>query len=182
VLLAAMSERHEGLTEHNDSVAALAERLAERLRVAPDQVQTIRQAAELHDVGKVAIPDEILSKPGPLTDDEWVFMRQHTIIGERIMSAAPALAQVATLVRASHERHDGSGYPDGFAGDEIPIGARIIAACDTFAAIVSDRPYRAARSQADAIRELERCAGSQLDPDVVAALIELLSAPVRAAA
>jgi diguanylate cyclase (GGDEF)-like protein/putative nucleotidyltransferase with HDIG domain len=100
VLLATMSERHEGLTEHNNSVAALAERLAERLGLASEQVETIRRAAELHDVGKVAIPDEILSKPGPLTEDEWVFMRQHSVIGERILSAAPALAQVAALVRA----------------------------------------------------------------------------------
>jgi diguanylate cyclase (GGDEF)-like protein len=182
VLLATMGERNEGLTEHNHSVAAIAERLAERLGLAAEQIETIRHAAELHDLGKVAIPDEILSKPGPLTGDEWVFMRQHSIIGERILSAAPALAQVATLVRASHERYDGSGYPDGLAGEEIPIGARIIDACDTFAAMTSDRPYRAACSHADAIRELERCAGTQFEPAVVAPLVELLSAPVRAAA
>jgi diguanylate cyclase (GGDEF)-like protein/putative nucleotidyltransferase with HDIG domain len=182
VLLATMSERDEGLTKHNLSVAALAERLAERLGLAPEQVATIRHAAELHDVGKVAIPDEILSKPGPLTADEWAFMHEHAAIGERILSAAPALTQVATLVGASHERYDGSGYPDGLAGEEIPIGARIIAACDSFAAMTSDRPYRSACSEADAIRELERCSGTQFEPDVVGPLIELLSAPVRAAA
>jgi diguanylate cyclase (GGDEF)-like protein len=182
VLLAAMCERYEGLGDHNDTVASLAERLAERLGLAPEQVETIRHAAELHDVGKVAIPDEILGKPGPLTDDEWVFMRQHTVIGERILSAAPALAQVAALVRASHERHDGAGYPDGLAGTEIPLGARIIAPCDTFAAMIRDRPYRAAGSHAEAIRELERCAGTQFEPEVVGALVELLAAPVRVAA
>jgi diguanylate cyclase (GGDEF)-like protein len=181
VLMATMSERDDCLTKHNHSVATLAERLAERLGLAPEQIATTRHAAELHDVGKVAIPDEILSKPGPLTDDEWVFMRQHPVIGERILSAAPALAQVAMLVRASHERHDGSGYPDGLAGEEIPIGARIIAACDSFAAMTADRPYRAACSDADAIRELERCTGTQFEPDVVVPLIELLSEPVRAA-
>jgi diguanylate cyclase (GGDEF)-like protein/putative nucleotidyltransferase with HDIG domain len=179
VLLATMSERHEGLLEHNHSVATLAERLAGRLGLAAEQIETIRQAADLHDVGKVAIPDEILSKPGPLTDDEWVFMRQHSVIGERILSAAPALAQVAALVRASHERHDGAGYPDGLAGKEIPIGARIIAACDTFAAMTADRPYRTACSHAEAIRELERCAGTQFEPEVVAPLVELLSGRER---
>jgi diguanylate cyclase (GGDEF)-like protein len=182
VLVATMSERHEGLAEHNHSVAGLAERLAARVGLASTQVETIRNAAELHDVGKIAIPDEILTKPGPLTDDEWVFMRQHSVIGERILSAAPALAQVATLVRASHERHDGAGYPDGLAGEEIPIGARIIAACDAFSAMTTDRPYRAACSDADAFRELERCAGTQFDPTLVAPLIAMLSAPVLAAA
>ena len=124
-------------------------------------------AAALHDVGKVAIPDEILSKPGPLTPEEWVFMRQHTVIGERILSVAPALAHAASLVRASHECFDGTGYPDSLAGDEIPIGARIIAACDAFEAMTADRPYRRGRTQADAIVELERCAGTQFDPDMV---------------
>jgi diguanylate cyclase (GGDEF)-like protein len=182
VLLAAMSERQNSLSEHNDSVAALAELLAVRLGLPPGQVETIQSAAVLHDVGKFAIPEEILNKPGPLTEDEWVFMRQHTVIGERILAAAPALAQVAALVRSTHERHDGSGYPDGLAGEEIPFGARIVGVCDAYAAMIRDRPYRAALSHAEAVRELERCAGSQFDPDVVAALVELLEAPVRAVA
>ncbi|MEA2449895.1 MAG: hypothetical protein QOG63_1827, partial [Thermoleophilaceae bacterium] len=180
VLLATMSASDEGLTEHYESVAALAEGLAEQLGLSSDQVEVIGRAAELHDVGKLAIPDEILLKPGPLTHDEWLFMGQHTVIGERILSAAPALAQVATLVRSSHERHDGAGYPDGLAGEEIPIGARIIAACDTFSAMTTDRPYRTARTRAGAIRELERCSGTQFDPAVVGLLIEMLSAPVLA--
>jgi diguanylate cyclase (GGDEF)-like protein len=182
VLLAAMSERQNSLSEHNDSVAALAELLAVRLGLPSGQVETIQSAAVLHDVGKFAIPEEILNKPGPLTEDEWVFMRQHTVIGERILAAAPALAQVAALVRSTHERHDGSGYPDGLAGEEIPFGARIVGVCDAYAAMIRDRPYRAALSHAEAVRELERCAGSQFDPDVVAALVELLEAPVRAVA
>ena len=98
------------------------------------------RAAELHDVGKMAIPDEILHKPGPLTDDEWAFVRQHTIIGERILSAAPALLPVAKLVRASHEHWDGSGYPDGLAGEAIPLGARIVAVCDAFDAMTTQPP------------------------------------------
>jgi HD-GYP domain-containing protein (c-di-GMP phosphodiesterase class II) len=129
----------------------------------------VRQAADLHDVGKVAIPDAILNKPGPLDDEEWVFMRRHTIIGERIVAAAPALRDVATLVRASHERHDGGGYPDGLAGEQIPLGARIVSICDAFDAMVAARPDRAARGPDAALAELERCAGTQFDPVVVAA-------------
>jgi diguanylate cyclase (GGDEF)-like protein len=177
VLLATMHERHSALAEHNNGVAALAERLAQHLGLPVDQVETIRDAAELHDVGKVAIPDEILSKPGPLTAEEWVFMRQHSVIGERILSAAPSLAQVAKLVRATHERFDGTGYPDALAGDQIPIGARIIAACDALEAMTADRAYRQRVTQRDAIGELERCAGTQFDPAVVAPLVQLLRAP-----
>jgi diguanylate cyclase (GGDEF)-like protein len=178
VLLAAMTERHHHpLAEHDDRVARLAERLAEHRGLPADQRENVRHAAQLHDVGKVAIPDEILNKPGALTAEEWVFIRQHTLIGERILSAAPALAPVAKLVRSSHERFDGTGYPDRLAGEEIPIGARIIAACDAFAAMIAERPYHAALSQADAISELERCAGTQFDPAIIAPLIELLCAP-----
>jgi HD-GYP domain-containing protein (c-di-GMP phosphodiesterase class II) len=104
-----------------------------------------------------------------LDDEEWVFMRRHTIIGERIVAAAPALRDVASLVRASHERHDGGGYPDGLRGGEIPLGARIVAVCDSFDAMVADRPYRKALPAEAAFAELERCAGTQFDPQVVAA-------------
>jgi HD-GYP domain-containing protein (c-di-GMP phosphodiesterase class II) len=140
----------------------------------------VRVAAELHDVGKVAIPDAILNKPGPLDDDEWAFMRRHTLIGERIVAAAPALGQVARLVRSSHERWDGEGYPDGTAGEDIPLGARVIAVCDAYDAIVSDRPYRAARSAEEALDELHRCAGTHFDPAVVAAFVAVLAADGRA--
>ena len=112
------------------------------------------QAAALHDVGKVAIPDAILDKPGPLDEAEWEFMRTHTLIGERILAEAPALAEAAKIVRSSHERYDGDGYPDGLAGDEIPLAARIIAVCDSFDAMTSDRPYRTAMSTEGALSEL----------------------------
>jgi HD-GYP domain-containing protein (c-di-GMP phosphodiesterase class II) len=133
------------------------------------------RAAELHDVGKVAVPDAILSKPGPLSDAEWGFMREHTIVGDRILSAAPALEGAAKLVRASHERYDGSGYPDRLRGEQIPLGARIVAVCDAFHAMTSDRPYRPALSVREALDELQRCAGAQFDPRVVNAFAVMVN-------
>jgi two-component system, cell cycle response regulator len=169
VLLTALAERDPDLGEHVSTVSGLAVAVAERMELLPEQIMEVRHAADLHDIGKVGIPDAILDKPGPLTDEEWMFMRRHTLIGERIVAAAPALTNVAVLVRASHERWDGRGYPDQLTGDEIPLGARIIAVCDSFDAMTATRPYRDAASPQAAIRELERCAGSQFDPAVVAA-------------
>ncbi len=169
VLLKVLSERHTGLRTHLSSVAGLAERIAERLGVGEHEIKQISLAAKLHDIGKTAIPDEILNKPGPLDQDEWEFMRRHTVIGERIILAAPSLAPSAGLVRSSHERFDGTGYPDALNGGAIPLGASIIAVCDAFDAMVSKRPYRAAMSTGDAVVELRRCAGTQFDPTVVEA-------------
>ena len=150
-------------------------RSAARFGLSEHQLGLLRQAAELHDVGKIAIPDAILDKPGKLTDDEWALMREHTVIGERILTAAPALQDVAVIVRASHERFDGKGYPDGLAGDAIPLEARIINAADALCAMTSDRPYHTARSYEGALDELRRCSGSQFDPAVVDALIDAVS-------
>jgi two-component system, cell cycle response regulator len=125
----------------------------------------------------MAIPDAILTKPGPLDAGEWEFMRQHTIVGERMLGVAPALAGVARLVRWSHERVDGGGYPDGLAGDEIPLGARIIAVCDAFKAMTSERPYRSVVSADEAVAELVRHSGTQFDADVIAAFQAELAAP-----
>jgi diguanylate cyclase (GGDEF)-like protein len=166
VLLRALAERHPGLGVH-DHVVALAVATAQRLGLAPDDVERVRQATELHDVGKVAIPDAILGKPGPLTEEEWEFVRRHPVIGQRIVLAAPALAPVATLVRASHERWDGAGYPDRLQAEDIPLGARIVAVADAFAAMTAGRPYRSARMPDEALEELRREAGAQFDPDVV---------------
>jgi diguanylate cyclase (GGDEF)-like protein len=174
VLLRALAERNPELGEHLSTVAELAVAVARRLGLSDAEVEEVRHAADLHDVGKVAIPDAILNKPAPLDDEEWAFMRRHTIIGERIVAAAPALRDVAVLVRASHERHDGCGYPDGLAGADVPLGARIVAVCDSFDAMVADRPYRRAVPQDVALRELERCAGTQFDPVVVAAFREAI--------
>jgi HD-GYP domain-containing protein (c-di-GMP phosphodiesterase class II) len=140
---------------------------AQALGLPPDEVERVRHASELHDVGKVAIPDAILGKPGPLTEEEWAFVRRHPVIGERIVLAAPALAPVASLVRSSHERWDGAGYPDGLHGDAVPLSARIVAVADAFAAMTSGRPYRAARTVEEALDELRREAGAQFDPAVV---------------
>jgi putative nucleotidyltransferase with HDIG domain len=183
VLLKVMVERSPDLGAHVDGVAALAEQTALALGMSDEHRTAVRQAAALHDIGKAAVPDAVLEKPGPLDEDEWAFMRRHTIIGERIMQAAPALSAAASLVRSSHERFDGTGYPDRLTGDEIPLGARIIAVCDAYDAMVSGRPYRAALSQVDALAELRRCAGTQFDPEVVSAFVGSVErARLRAAA
>jgi putative nucleotidyltransferase with HDIG domain len=169
VLLRALGEREPELLEHTEAVTGLARAVAGALGLDPEERDVIARAAELHDVGKVAIPDAILGKAGPLDDDERAFMRRHTVIGEAIIEAAPALRPVAALVRASHERWDGSGYPDGVAGDAIPLGARIVAVCDAYSAMVQERAYGEVLAEADALTELRRCAGTQFDPRVVAA-------------
>jgi HD-GYP domain-containing protein (c-di-GMP phosphodiesterase class II) len=179
VLLRALQERNPELTERHGAVATLAEAVGYRVGVPAEALAELRQAAELHDVGKMAIPGEILRKPGPLDPDEWAFVQRHPLVGERIIGAAPTLAAAAKLVRSTHERLDGSGYPDGLAGEQIPLGARIIAACDAFTAMTAPRPYAPQRSVPEAMAELRRCAGSQFDPAVVHALAELVLGPDR---
>lgn len=167
VLFQTLGERHPGLASHAGEVAELASAVAVRLDLSDIDVQTTGLAAQLHDLGKVAIPDAILNKPGPLDGAEAEFVRRHTLIGERIIAAAPALADVASVVRSSHERVDGAGYPDGLRGDEIPLPSRIVFACDAFHAMVSDRPYAHGMSEESAVEELQRGAGSQFDGAVV---------------
>ena len=171
VLLAALAARHTELGEHLTGVATAADRVGNRLGLAKRELQELGYAAELHDVGKVAIPDSILSKPGPLNEGEWEFVRRHTVIGERILAAAPSMTTVAEVVRATHERFDGHGYPDAIAGEQIPLAARIIAVCDAYDAMVSARPYRPAATHEEALDELRRCSGTQFDPRVVAAFV-----------
>jgi HD-GYP domain-containing protein (c-di-GMP phosphodiesterase class II) len=170
VLVHLLAERHGWLGAHVEDTTELCETMGRELGLPPDQMTTLLQGAALHDIGKAAIPDAILNKPGPLTEDEWTFMRRHPVIGERILSVAPALSGAAKLVRWSHERFDGQGYPDGLAGEQIPLPARIIAVCDAYDAMTSERPYRLAMSAEVALAELRRCAGTQFDPAVVAAL------------
>jgi two-component system cell cycle response regulator len=173
VLFQALSEREPGLREHHEEVGRLAAAVGRRLGVEGAAVDVLTRAAELHDVGKIAIPEGILAKAGVLDPEELSFVRQHTIIGERILRAAPAMAPVARLVRSSHERWDGSGYPDGLTGEEIPLGARIIAVCDAYSAMVARRPYRLPRTGPQAVEELERGAGAQFDPRVVVAFAQV---------
>ena len=153
-------------------MAELAVGVARRFGMTAEAVDEVARAAELHDVGKVGVPDAILNKPGPLDPREWEFMRQHTILGERILNAATALRPVARLVRSSHERWDGTGYPDQLKGTEIPHGSRIVAVCDAYEAMTADRTYRPALSPAAATEELRSGAGTQFDPEVVEAFLE----------
>jgi HD-GYP domain-containing protein (c-di-GMP phosphodiesterase class II) len=175
VLTSTVEAKDDYTANHGEDVAELAERVALRMGLSRSGARDVLLAAMLHDVGKVAVPSEILLKPGPLTDDEWVVMRSHAAVGGDLVARIDAFAHLAPSVRASHERWDGGGYPDGLAGEKIPLPARIIAACDTFDAIVTNRPYRPARSPQEACAELERVAGSQLDPVVVAALVDELA-------
>jgi diguanylate cyclase (GGDEF)-like protein len=179
VLLQALVELRPELGPHVDAVMVLADDVARQLDLAPHLVEQVHQAAQLHDIGKMAIPTAILDKTDPLTDEEWNFIRRHTIVGERILNAAPALAEVAQLVRSSHERYDGAGYPDGLVGEAIPIGSRIISVCDAFDAMTSDRPYRLAMTPRDALAELQRCSGTHFDPIVVSVFQAVLSEPRR---
>jgi diguanylate cyclase (GGDEF)-like protein len=174
LLLRTLAEREPGLRAHVEGVARLAVSVGRALGIDGDEVAELRLAAELHDVGKLAIPDAVLRKPGPLTDEEWQFIHQHTLIGQRILGGEPALRRVGEIVRSTHERWDGDGYVDGLAGDGIPLASRVIGACDAFSAMTGGRPYRAALSREQAIAELRRCAGGQFDPGVVTVLCDLL--------
>jgi diguanylate cyclase (GGDEF)-like protein len=180
VLMQVVNERTPGLLVHVSGVTALVDGVATAFGLDSETRDEVLRAAELHDIGKLAIPDEILHKAGPLDESEWVFMRQHSVIGERILGAAPALAPVARLVRSSHERWDGGGYPDGLIGEAIPLGARIVFVCDAYDAMTSDRCYQHARTPQEAIAELRRHAGTQFDPRVVEALCDHLEASAAA--
>ena len=170
VLMQLLSERTPGLMDHSSGVTSVAAGVAVQFGLDAEGLDETLRAAELHDVGKLAIPDAILNKPGPLDDIEWAFMRQHPIIGQRILDAADALKPVGVIVRASHERWDGGGYPDGLRGEDIPLGARIISVCDAYDAMVSDRCYQRARATKTPLAELRDHAGTQFDPAVVGAL------------
>ena len=176
-LAAAIEARDNYTHEHSEQVVSLATDVARLLGLSPADLDAVRHGALLHDVGKLAIPNEILHKPGPLTDAEWRVMAEHPAIGERILRRTPQLAHLAPIVRHEHERWDGGGYPDGLAGTAIPVASRIILACDAYNAMITTRPYRAAMSQSDAVAELRDKSGTQFDPDVVAALLQRLGVP-----
>jgi two-component system cell cycle response regulator len=173
VLLTALRERQPQLAERAVDVAELALATAEELGMEAEQRDETYRAAQLHETGKMAIPDAILNKPGPLEESEWEFVRHNTLIGERIIASAAALVPVARLVRSSGERWDGSGYPDSLRGEQIPLGARVVAVCDAYAAMVSERPYSVAMRPPRALEELRNSAGSQFDPRVVEAFEQI---------
>jgi diguanylate cyclase (GGDEF)-like protein len=173
-LASTLGERDRYTGDHSESIVDLAGRVGEALALGPAELSRLRTAALLHDIGKVGVADEILHKAGPLDDHEWEVMRQHPLIGERIIRAIPGMGSIARVVRHEHERWDGKGYPDGLAGTEIPIEARIILACDAYHAMISTRPYRRAMSHTDAMGELTANAGTQFDPQVTEALVGLL--------
>jgi len=174
LLLKVLNERTPGVLEDLNRIAHFATATAEGLGLSADEVERVELAARLHDVGKLAIPDAILTKAGPLDADEWAIMRTHAEIGQRIVAAAPSLAHIAKLVRSHHERYDGFGYPDRLAGKDIPIGASIIAVCAAFVAMMRHRPFSDAITVAEALAEVRRCSGSQFDPQVVEVFCELL--------
>lgn len=166
----ALAQLNGHTATHCEQVAALCGALCDAFGLGGSEREYIRTAARLHDVGMLGVPVEILEKPGPLSEDERELIREHTLIGAQLLGSIVELAGPARLVRHSHERWDGEGYPDGLADEEIPLGSRIIFCADAFDAIRSDRPYRSARPASEAIDELHRCAGSQFDPDVVDAI------------
>jgi len=170
-LLEALTIREPDLQEQLADVGSLAVEVGTMLGLRRDELSELERAARLHDLGKLAVPDEVLHKPGPLDEREWDFIRQHTIVGERILRASPALRSVATVVRSSHENWDASGYPDGLAGEDIPLASRIIRVCDAFVAMTSNRPYREPFTVEAALDELVRCTGTHFDATVVRVLV-----------
>jgi two-component system cell cycle response regulator len=175
-LAAAIDARDNYRSGHSDEVVRLAKGVAMLLGLTADAVERVGHGALLHDLGKLAIPSEILRKDGALDDAEWRVMAEHPVIGEDILRRIPQLAQLAPIVRHEHEHWDGTGYPDGLSGRRVPIGSRIILACDAYAAMTTERPYRRALWKADAVAELRARAGTQFDPTVVEALLDLLGA------
>lgn len=181
-LLAALAARDGYTEEHSRAVVDLALQTARRLGLSGAELAEVETAALLHDIGKIGIRDDILRKPGRLSDAEWVEMRRHPVIGAGIVASMPNLAHLARVIRAEHERWDGMGYPDGLRGEEIPLASRIAFACDAYHAMTSDRPYRAALPRATAVAEIRANLGTQFCPAVGAALVDVLTDAAAAAA
>jgi putative nucleotidyltransferase with HDIG domain len=179
-LLAALDTRDTETEGHSERVAAYTMLIAQQLNLSEAELQHIEHGALLHDIGKIGVPDHILYKPGPLTPEEWEVMKQHPVIGYKMCMKIEMLRPAAPIVLHHHERWDGRGYPYGLNGAEIPLGARIFAIADTLDAMTSDRPYRKALSFAQAREEIERCAGSQFDPELVRVFLELPEEQLRA--
>jgi GAF domain-containing protein len=173
-ILAAVAARDAYTADHSHAVVDCALAVARQLGLDEAETQEVRQVALLHDIGKIAIPDSVLQKPGPLDEQEQRVMREHPVESERIVAGLPGLQHLAPAVRAEHERFDGTGYPDGLSGDAIPLASRITLVCDAYHAMVSDRPYRAALSLGEARVRIAESAGTQFCPRVAAALLATL--------
>jgi two-component system, cell cycle response regulator len=165
-----LAQRAPRMAAHHRAVAQLSATVARAVGLRDEELHAVIRAAELHDVGKIAVPDAILNKPGTLTESELEVMRRHAVVGEHILAGFEPAA-VGRLVRSSHERWDGSGYPDGLRGEDIPLGARIITICDSYDAMTHPRPYRPARSVDEARAELRHGAGRRFDPALVAVFL-----------
>jgi HD-GYP domain-containing protein (c-di-GMP phosphodiesterase class II) len=179
-MAAALEPRDPCTRGHSERVGAWGRRLAGALGLPADQVDIVAQAGRLHDIGKIGVPEAVLRKRGPLDHDEWAIVRNHPLVGSQIVAPFEFLSIGATVIRHHHERWDGSGYPDGLTGADIPLGARIVAVADVFDALTSDRPYRPALPCAAALAHLTAEAGRTLDADVVAALLGLVRLDERA--
>ena len=177
MLLGDVIEAEDAYTgSHSRDVVHLVVATSERLGLQSRELRQAEFAAMLHDVGKMKIPSELINKPGPLDDDERALIKTHTITGEAMLEQVGGLlGDVGRIVRSCHERWDGGGYPDGLAGEQIPLAARIVCACDAWSAMTTDRPYRSALSREVATAELHACSGTQFDPRVVESLAELLA-------
>jgi putative nucleotidyltransferase with HDIG domain len=176
--IAALLDARDGsISLHSQAVMACAVQISRELGLDSSEVEAVRAAALLHDVGKIAVSDALLLKPGPLTEEEWVAMRQHPTLGQRLLDGLPLPIATLRAVRHHHERFDGAGYPDGLAGEEIPLSARIIAVADAYHAMTSDRPYRRRTSLAQARSEIARCAGAHFCPRVVDAFLTISRDP-----
>jgi HD-GYP domain-containing protein (c-di-GMP phosphodiesterase class II) len=171
----------EPLCVHAELVAGAAEQLADKLELAPHVRLALIDASWLHDIGKLTIPRETLTKPGPLDDDQWADMREHPVRGADFLAAAAYFEHVSELVRHHHERFDGGGYPARLAGAGIPLGSRVICVVDAFDAMTTQRPYRPSMPPGAALEEIRRCSGAQFDPEIVAAFVSICPIPKKGA-
>lgn len=176
-LARAVEARDSNTGDHSRAVVELAMRVGAEVGLGTDELQELELVALLHDIGKLSVPDAILAKPGPLTEAEWEVMRCHPVDGERLAASVEQLEALAPAIRSEHERWDGKGYPDGLAGEAIPVASRIAFVCDAFHAMTSDRPYRAALTRDEAIAEIEANAGAQFCPQAASALLAIVRQP-----
>ena len=170
----ALEAKDEYTRGHSERVAGLAQRLALAAGLGIAEAKTIAEAGLLHDLGKIGVPEHILRKQGPLTDEEWIAMRRHPLTGAQIVAPLEFFADAALIVRHHHERHDGSGYPDGLKGDGIPVGARIVAIADVYDALTSERPYRRKLARAEAVQIMRDDAGLTLEPRLTELFLDLV--------